>query len=1233
MINGITPHSGNNMLMIDNILASNATAWEQTISVEANRVYYFSAWLTALSPRQKSEMIFQVEAGGITQQLGEFFIPPDGPQWQQYFGVWNSATNTTATIRLVNTNPQAVGGDGNDYAIDDIEFKPSCVGVDAGPRPQFLDDTLSVCNWGGVVDLNSSQPNHPDHTFTWFYNGAEVDTNTIDPQILSNQVQIGTYVVCLDSSGCVQADTVELISELFVDLGEDESLCSPSYKFLNTNIFATENFTINWYRDGVLIDSIHEPSFLANGAGTYSVEILDDLGGSCNGSDEIVISSELPEPTSATICPESGETSATLSVAGNGTYEWYSEEIGGAVIGTGSTITINNISSDTVFYVQDTTWWNSSAGVKNLENLTGINAGQNNVHDQNFLRFNARGNSIIDSVTVPLNFFGPAGGDLEARLRNVTDGTTSFKTMSITSPGVMVDTVVFPLEIPIEDGKIYELSIVGVSGNFRAFRYDGTAIGALYPALYERVEFLGGQAPTVMPGLFDWKISYAPPCDRVPAQVIVECACEDPENLTLNVVGDTLLCEGESFNEKLQARVTNPSVANWEYAFRRNGASLTFSTDSNFTVTQEGVYSVTVRDPSSSECESTSRTISFNFETRESAEAGDSITACSANPEVELSGVVSGGSGEWFGNGTFDPSVNDLSASYTPTNTELSSGEAQLILQASDGDVCSGGRDTLIISYVSVISADAGDDQDICYSGAPISLSGTSSTGSGQWSGGSGTFGDASALNTTYTPTEAEITSGSVTLTLNVDAIGTCAPASDEIAIQMERTPTVDLGNDTSICSSETSISLEAELENGASGTWTGAGTFTPSITSLTPDYEPTSAERSAGVFTLEFKADDGAICTGETDEITVTLDNVPTADAGDDITVCEDDPEIFLSGVLDDASSAIWSGGNGIFDNPNRLSVQYTLSQTDIAVGNISIRLTPQKINSCTPVSDVVNITIDQSPEVFISAPDTVCASDNSVSLLATINNTPGGMWYGSGTFSPDNQSNSIFYTFSAAERSSGFSVVEYETEVNGACDAVREPHTIFIVPERTPSITIDTLSEMCVNEAIEFGLSSEQNVGNAPVYQWQVDGSVVGQGTRFSSTDLESGQIVQVKLLTSGTCFTAGPYLSNEIEVDLRDCTCPEFTVPDVITPNNDGKNDVWEVNIPKCYTNHTVRVFNRYGNEVFSSLDYHEGSYWDGARNGKGLPMAVYYYVIEYLPEGEDLKTKKGSVSIVK
>jgi gliding motility-associated-like protein len=84
--------------------------------------------------------------------------------------------------------------------------------------------------------------------------------------------------------------------------------------------------------------------------------------------------------------------------------------------------------------------------------------------------------------------------------------------------------------------------------------------------------------------------------------------------------------------------------------------------------------------------------------------------------------------------------------------------------------------------------------------------------------------------------------------------------------------------------------------------------------------------------------------------------------------------------------------------------------------------------------------------------------------------------------------------------------------------------------------------------------------------------------------------------------------------------------FEFPNVITPNSDGTNDVFEIqNLPE---NTEVLILNRWGNIVFSSKNYQNN--WNGKDNsGKELLDGVYTF--KFITE--DGKTEHGFVHLVK
>ncbi|MBK9192174.1 MAG: gliding motility-associated C-terminal domain-containing protein [Crocinitomicaceae bacterium] len=101
-----------------------------------------------------------------------------------------------------------------------------------------------------------------------------------------------------------------------------------------------------------------------------------------------------------------------------------------------------------------------------------------------------------------------------------------------------------------------------------------------------------------------------------------------------------------------------------------------------------------------------------------------------------------------------------------------------------------------------------------------------------------------------------------------------------------------------------------------------------------------------------------------------------------------------------------------------------------------------------------------------------------------------------------------------------------------------------------------------------------------------------------------------------------------SDSVTVSISDEVI--IQVYDIITPNGDNFNDVFFINNIDNFSN-AVTIYNRYGQEVFSTTDYNNGTNnWDGTRNGDNVADGAYYYVIEIVSTGDVFK---GTVNVVR
>ena len=86
-----------------------------------------------------------------------------------------------------------------------------------------------------------------------------------------------------------------------------------------------------------------------------------------------------------------------------------------------------------------------------------------------------------------------------------------------------------------------------------------------------------------------------------------------------------------------------------------------------------------------------------------------------------------------------------------------------------------------------------------------------------------------------------------------------------------------------------------------------------------------------------------------------------------------------------------------------------------------------------------------------------------------------------------------------------------------------------------------------------------------------------------------------------------------SQDVTINLIEECLELVTVNDVITPNGDGYNDYWVLENISYTEGCNVKIFNRWGAQVFETNNY--DNTWEGkSNNGEILPEGVYYYIIQ-------------------
>ncbi|PCH91273.1 MAG: hypothetical protein COB85_09315, partial [Bacteroidetes bacterium] len=508
-------------------------------------------------------------------------------------------------------------------------------------------------------------------------------------------------------------------------------------------------------------------------------------------------------------------------------------------------------------------------------------------------------------------------------------------------------------------------------------------------------------------------------------------------------------------------------------------------------------------------------------------------TVCANNDTVFLFGTVIGASstGQWStsGSGTFLPTDSDLTGIYIPSAADDTTGSVILTLNATNSCLAFGTR-TVTITPAPL--ANAGNDTIVCASDTSEAISGSVTAGSstGIWSTlGSGSFFPNNSLSASYYRFSiADSTAGSVTLVLTSTANGNCVAETDTAIISMTTIPVVDAGNDLTFCANNAFAPLFGVVTGGsATGIWStlGSGTFSPDNVTLNGFYTPSSADTSAGFAELILTSTNS--CVNNQDTVVYFYTAAPQDSAGPDATVCANNPNIVLDGMVwASSSTGEWfTSGSGIFTpNNTTLNATYNPDSNDINAGGVILNLASTNNGTCFPANDSMNLTITAAPVVDAGLDEFVCNGDDIFLNGIITGPTSTGIWSatGSGTFDDPTLLNAT-YTPSGTDTMAGSVTFILSSTNNGNC--ISETDLVTFTLTTRPAVFAGADDSVCANSPI-YALSG--SVVNGPgTGIWSTSGTgSFGDDSNLVTTytpsqaDIDSGGVF-IMLSSTNTCL----------------------------------------------------------------------------------------------------------------
>jgi subtilisin-like proprotein convertase family protein len=554
-------------------------------------------------------------------------------------------------------------------------------------------------------------------------------------------------------------------------------------------------------------------------------------------------------------------------------------------------------------------------------------------------------------------------------------------------------------------------------------------------------------------GVYTYTIAVPPPCVSVSSTVTITLV--QPPNAGTD--GSLTLCISSPATSLFTSLNGSPNAGGtW------SGPSPVVGGQFDPATMTAGDYLYTVNG--TAPCPSASATVSVSVATNPDPGTPGAATLCSTDASIDLFATLNGtpdAGGTWTGPSTvvagqFDPATNTAGV-YTYT--------------IAVPPPCVSVSSTVTITLVQPPNAGTDGSLTLCISSPATSLF-TSLNGSpnagGTWSGPSPVVGGQ------FDP--ATMTAGDYLYTVNGTA--PCPSASATVSVSVATNPDPGTPGAATLCSTDASIDLFATL-NGtpdAGGTWTGPSTV------VAGQFDP--ATNTAGVYTYTIAVPPPCVSVSST--VTITLVQPPNAGTDGSLTLCISSPATSLFTSLNGSPNAggTWSGPSpvvgGQFDPATMTAGDYLYTVNGTA--------------PCPSASATVSVSVATNPDPGTPGAATLCSTDASIDLFATLNGTPdaGGTWTGPSTV--------VAGQFDPATNTAG--VYTYTIAVPPPCVSVSSTVTITLV--QPPNAGTDGSLTLCISspsESMVVALNGAPDAGGT----WSGPSAVVGG--QFDPSTMNSG------------------------------------------------------------------------------------------------------------------------------
>lgn len=538
-------------------------------------------------------------------------------------------------------------------------------------------------------------------------------------------------------------------------------------------------------------------------------------------------------------------------------------------------------------------------------------------------------------------------------------------------------------------------------------------------------------------------------------------------------------------------------------------------------------------------------------------------TVCTGDGPVNYTASVPGGT--WSGTGIIDA----VNGTFDPTS--LAPGPYTLSYSVSNPCPINSFITVTVVNGTS--TAQITSPGVLCFNGSPVNLTATPSGGT--WSGP----GITDPALGTFDPTQTGVGNWQV----DYIASGTC-PASGSITIFVDTIQDASFTVPSNICANSSAFNLTATTPGG---TWSGTGitdanngTFDPSVA-------------GAGTWPITYEVGLNCPNSSITNIIVIPL---PTVNAGADVSICPGgNTQLNASGAID----YIWTPGSTLDDSTisNPIATPTTMT-TYIVYGTDAA--------GCTN-SDTVVVSIFTPAVLIITGNAQICEGDSTILSVTGATNVT---W--SPTAGLSDPTSTTTYAF--PDSTTLYSVSGFDS--NGCVTSNSET----IVVNTVDAIFVATPTSGVTPLIVDFG----NNSVNGSTYIWDFgDGNV---DTTFSLTN------PQYTYTDNGTYFVTLTVISpngcvDQMTIEITAIPPCEVAVPNVFSPNGDGKNDRLELICPELLESMEMNIFDRWGRLIKTLTSPTET--WDGDGQSEG----TFYYVLTGVGVNDTSYSLSGYITLTR